>query len=418
MENRQLLAAAMRVTLCLRILVLMGSANAQVQTMESLRQLFESGKVFELRDAVQHADAPLFYRGAVEASLNKIEQAQTDLYKVIQADPHSKDAYQAHDVLCNMYERNGLYREALRELEAELAERPNAKDLQNALPLIQVLAKAPDMAVAKRRPSTVHRTASDYLLPFKLNGKDDSFPFDTGAGISVMSDREAAHLGLTAEAVSGKIGDSSGNDISGFRIAVAKDLVIGGLHLKNVPFMVIPDTNEPFVELPPNEGNRGLIGLPVLLAMQTLRWQPKGDFEFGFPSEATGQLSNLLFHETNPVVQVAVQNRMLNFTLDTGAVDTDLNPVFAKELPALISAGQKETHKITGLGGSNNYDSVLLPSVAFQIGGRNVSLTPAHVFLSHGVGGGSIWAGNLGNDLLNQAHAITLDFRGMSLKLD
>jgi hypothetical protein len=47
-----------------------------------------------------------------------------------------------------------------------------------------------------------------------------------------------------------------------------------------------------------------------------------------------------------------------------------------------------------------------------------VSLTPAHVFVAHGGGGGSIWAGNLGNDLLNQAHAITLDFRGMSLKLD
>lgn len=400
------------------VLALVGYASAHAQTPESLHQLFQSGKVFALRDVVQHADAPLFYRGAVEASLNKIKQAQTDLQKVIQTDPHSEDAYQAHDLLGNMYERNGLYREALRELEAALVERPNAKDIQNVMPVFQALARSPDMTVVKRRPSTVHRTPDDYRLPFKLNGKEDSFGFDTGSIISIMSDREASHLGLTTVAVNTRMGDSSGNGISGFRVAVANDLVIGGLHLKNVPFLVVPDTNEPFVEFPPNQYGRGLIGLPVLIAMQTLRWQPKGDLEFGFPSDKGTPLSNLLFHETTPVVQVTVQNRILDFSLDTGAVDTDLNPVFAKELPTLVSSGQKETRKITGFGGSNTYDSILLPSVALRIGGRDVTLTPAHVFVVHGVGGGSIWAGNLGNDLLNQAHAITLDFRAMSLKLD
>jgi tetratricopeptide (TPR) repeat protein len=341
MRNKKLLAVAMRAMLCLRVLILLGSATAPAQTPESLHQLFASGKVFALRDAVQHAHAPLFYRGAVEASLNKIEQAQTDLHKVIQSDPHSEDAYQAHDLLCNMYGRNGLYHETLREAEALLTERPNAKDVLNALPLLHALARSPDMTVAKRRPSTVHRAPADHSLPFKLNGKEDSFGFDTGAGISIMSDREAAHLGLTPEAVSGKIDDASGNGVSGIRVAVANDLVIAGLHLKNIPFLVVPDTNEPFVEFPPNEYGRGLIGLPVLLAMQTLRWQPRGDLEFGFPSEAPTELSNLLFHNASPVVQVTVQNRILDFTLDTGAVDTDLNPIFAKELPALVSSGQR-----------------------------------------------------------------------------
>jgi hypothetical protein len=62
----------------------------------------------------------------------------------------------------------------------------------------------------------------------------------------------------------------------------------------------------------------------------------------------------------------------------------------------------------------------LLPSIALQIGGKgkDVRLTPAHVFVANGVGGGTMWAGNLGNDLLNQAHAITLDFRPMSLRMD
>ncbi len=230
-----------------------------------------------------------------------------------------------------------------------------------------------------------------------------------------MSEREAKSLGLTAETVATQLGDSSGNGVSGFRVAIAKDLIIGGLHLQNVAFAVIPDTNEPFVEMPDSEGNRGLIGLPVLLAMQTIRWQPKGDFEFGFPSQPDPTRSNMLFYGSSPIVQVSVQNKTLNFSLDTGAVDTDLNPTFAQELPELIASGQKETRKTTGLGGVSNSDSVLLPSVTFQIGGRDVVLKPAHVFVTHSLGR---WAGNLGNDLLHQAQTITLDFHAMSLKLN
>jgi hypothetical protein len=233
-----------------------------------------------------------------------------------------------------------------------------------------------------------------------------------------FSDREAAQLGLTAEPVRTKINDSSGNGIAGFRVAIAKDLVIGGLHLRNVPFLVIPDTNEPFVELGPKEGHRGLIGLPILLAMRSVRWTPHGDFEFDLPPTSATEASNLLFHETNPVVQVMDGEQKLDFTLDTGAVGTDLNPIFAEDFPDLISSGRKENNTITGLGGSKDYESVLIPSVSLTVGGKAVTLAPAHVSVSQGLGGVSMWAGNLGNDLLNQGHAVTVDFRVMSLKLE
>jgi hypothetical protein len=189
------------------------------------------------------------------------------------------------------------------------------------------------------------------------------------------------------------------------------------LHLRNVPFLVIPDTNEPFVEFGPKEGHRGLIGLPILLAMRSVRWTPHGDFEFDFPHTSATETSNLLFHETNPIVQVMAGERKLDFTLDTGAVGTDLNPLFAEEFPDLISSGKKETNTITGVGETRDYESVLLPSVSLTVGGKAVILAPAHVSVAQGLGGVSMWAGNLGNDLLNQAHTITIDFRVMSLKL-
>ena len=102
--------------------------------------MFETHQVFALRDAVAHGHAPLFYRGAVEASLNQMGPAQKDLRKIIQADLHSKDAYDARDLLGNLYFRNGLYREALAEIEAEHVEKPDAADVNNALPLFRALS--------------------------------------------------------------------------------------------------------------------------------------------------------------------------------------------------------------------------------------------------------------------------------------
>lgn len=390
--------------------------NCKAQTPDDLHKLFASGRVFALRDAVEQADAPPFYRGAVASSLNHIDEATMELREVISADPDSEDAYQAHDLLANMYMRNGLYREALQALDAAMRKRPQSKDLQNDRPVIEALAKLGDMKVIGLKPTTIHGL-HNRQLPLQINGRRDGLDFDTGANVSLISDREAAYFGLTPQAVSTKLTDSSGNGISGFRVAIAKDIVVGGLHLKNVPFIVISDTNEPFVEFGPKEMHRGLIGLPILIAMRSIRWTPNGDFEFDFPSTQPTEPSNLLFHELNPIVQVVAGGQKLDFTLDTGATDTDLNPLFAKAFPDLISSGKKETHAITGVGGSNNYESVLLPSVSFSIGGKAVALVPAHVSVAQGLGGVSIWAGNLGNDLLNQAKAVTIDFRVMSLTL-
>jgi predicted aspartyl protease len=336
---------------------------------------------------------------------------------VIQQDPHSESAYRAHDILGNLYQRNGLYKEALRELDAALLERPNAQDMRNVRPVFALLAASGDMRTIKLRPSKLALTPGDDV-PFTINGHSDSFAFDTGATISVISEGEAAHLGLVAKAVSTKFGNSSGNGLSGVRVAVAAEMRVGGLTLRNIPFMVIPDTSEPFAEMPPDEGHRGLIGLPILLAMRSIRWTLRSTLEFDLPETSSAPFSNFLFHDQSPIVQVKVSGHDLDFTLDTGAVDTDLNPRFAREFPELVAEGKKETNKITGIGGSKDYIAVLLPPFALDIGGKTVMLPHAHVSTEEGLGGTTIWAGNLGDDALTQSHAIVLDFKRMFLLLE
>ena len=81
-----------------------------------------------------------------------------------------------------------------------------------------------------------------------------------------------------------------------------------------------------------------------------------------------------------PIVGLSVGSKLLTFSLDTGATDTDLNEGFAKALPELVNAGKKETRPITGYGGTDNYDSVLLAPVVFHAGGLDVTLKAPHVY--------------------------------------
>lgn len=397
----------------LAVLGLVWAGTVAAQTPDELRKMLDANQAFALRDTVERegTSANVFYRGVVEASVNEIGPARKDLEQAIRNDPRSKEASAAREMLANMESRNGHYREALSWVEDAVAT-TDSGDAKNALPAFRAFAAAGDMKVVRLKSSTVDCNDG---LPVIINGKRVTYGFDTGGAESVIGESDAKMLGLALQHVETKQRESSGTAIPGFEVAVAKDVVIGGFHLRNVPFIVLQDTGEPFAHYP--VGKRGLIGLPVLMAMQAMRWQPTlGRCEFGPGARAVGpSFRNLLFDGSTPIVQVDVDGKPLTFSLDTGAVDTDLNEGFANALPELVKAGQKESRPIMGYGGSNNYESVLLGPVVFHVGGLDVKLKSSHVFLSHSLGK---FDGNLGNDILNQAKTVTLDFEAMELRLE
>jgi len=409
----------MKVWTGVALLIVIGPSlgSLRAQTLEELKVMFDANQAFALREAVKHGHAPAFYRGAVEDSENRTAAAQKDLEKAIRANPRSEEAFEAHEMIANMNFREGRYHDALHEAKAAHAVKPDSEDLNNELPLFEALAASPDMQLVERRDSHLEMTGDSggsHGLQMTIDGKGVTYGFDSGAALSVMGVSDAKMLGLKVQHVKSNLTEASGKAIPGFDIAVATDLVIAGLHLRNVPFFVLQDTGEPWVHVP--VGSRGLIGLPVLLAMQTVRWQHGAWFEFGERVQAKSHAAqNLLFHGATAIVQVSVEGKALTFSLDTGAADTDLNEGFAKALPDLVEAGTKEMRAITGLGGSNEYDSVLLGPIALDVGGKIVTLPWPHVFPAHTPGK---FDGNLGNGILKQTKAVTLDFRTMTLELE
>jgi tetratricopeptide (TPR) repeat protein len=207
--------------------------------------MFDSNQAFALRNAVEQGHAPLFYRGAVEESMNRLGPARKHLRAVLEAEPHSKDAEDAREMLANMEFRNGQYREALAEIEAARDERPDSADVNNMLPLFRALAEAPDMQVVRRKSTRLMRVGDNHRsLPVMIDGKEVTYGFDTGAALSVIGVSDARMLGLTLKHVDTKLSEASGTAVPGFDVAIAKDLAIGGLHLRSVPFFVLQDTQE------------------------------------------------------------------------------------------------------------------------------------------------------------------------------
>ncbi len=374
--------------------------------------LSEAHDVFTLREAATAPNASDFCKGAAEIDALQLTSGRKHLDNVIRSNPTSHEAYRAHELLAYAYLRTGMHKEFLRELQALLKLKPSSADTKQMISLASILAPYADQSVVHFEPSSVQTTDG---VPVTINGKAATYGLDTGANLSVMSENEAKRFGMKIEDTSSVVGDSGGLQ-AGVRIASAEDVVIGKIHLKHVAFLIFSDAQQPFVDIP--ETQRGLIGIPVLIAMRSFSYDKSGLYEFGAgdSSHPTAD-GNLLFDGASPVVQLSSGGKRLAFTLDTGAVNTDLGPVFGKTLPELLAQGISDKQPSTGLAGTVVRNSTRLSSVQFNLGGKNVTLAPAFVLDDIPLNSRLWAAGNLGNDLLHQSDKISIDFSSMTLTL-
>jgi predicted aspartyl protease len=299
-------------------------------------------------------------------------------------------------------------------VNAVLAMKPEDSDALEVRPLLAALSEFPDQQTVQRRSTTLQLQEGG--LPFSINGIQASYWFDTGANFSILSESEAKRFGLQVRSVATKVRVSTGAQVD-FRIAVAHELSFGPIRLENVAFLVFPDDQPPFKDAP--LGSRGLIGIPVLLAFERFVWRADKKFEIGSQSvNARAARPNLCFDGNTPIAQLQFDHRDLSFVLDTGATNTDLFPPFATTFPELMGNSEKtDSYKMEGVGSVKSMNAAILESVRFIIGGFPVVLKPANVLLTPTGETSKFFHGNLGIDLLQQAHRTTFDFRAMTLTL-
>ena len=185
------------------------------------------------------------------------------------------------------------------------------------------------------------------------------------------------------------------------------------MHFRNVSFLVL-DNPQLWETLP--EGHRGVIGVPVILGLNTLHWSKAGTLEVGVPSQP-GPV-NLAYVENKLTVAITIANRQAFFTLDTGATTTDLNNNFADSFSDLLRDAKQETIQISGAGGVTHLEALILPELKVELAGQATTLRPATVSRQSNPGlGGKCCVGNLGDELITSTGAFTLDFSRMSFRL-
>jgi predicted aspartyl protease len=379
-----------------------------------LKSLYDAHQWFELHDAIQHKKAPALYRGAVAYAFNDFHQAEVNFRSVIHSAPRSEQAYDAYEGLSHLYFEYGQYRRLISAMEERWAAFPHKSEEQNERAAMAPFRGLPDQVSGKPRPSTLHHDGNTFV-PISIEGKASKYFFDTGAWVNCMSESEAKRLGLAVHESGGTLGTATGAKV-GFRTAVVEEFSAGNIRLRNVSFAVFPDDQEPWSALP--VGQRGLLGIPVLLAFRTLRWTTNGTIEIGANARPKDlRASNLYFDNDHLLLVTDVQKRRVHGLFDTGAESTDLYEEFTKEFADLVrESGKKDSTEVRGVGHAESFDSITLPEVMFRIGGVDTVLRPAHALLKQFGPKGTV--GNFGLDLMKQGRAFRIDLAAMTLELE
>jgi hypothetical protein len=393
-------------------LILVAAAHA---ARPSLRKIYDAHSWFELRQAVRTQRAPVFYRGAVAYAFAEDKTAERLLTRAIHDSPRSWEAGEARSLLIFLYVRQGRHHAALGVIDEALKFDPKS-DPQDFRSMVAGLARVPDLSIERRAYSRVQGKIEDenLFVPLTINDKTVHWILDTGMNFSgVVSESEAKALGLTVVHANMQGMDSNGGQQM-MNVATLSTLEMGNIRLHNVGMTVIPDSAPPMNLLP--AGERGILGLPTIMQLGTLRWMRDGMVEAAFRTRRRGE-PNLCLDGLNPLTRVVVEGRTLDFLFDTGnGGGTQLWRKFGEAFPDMLrDKGAKDTKTVRGIGGATESEVIALPELHLVVGGFDTLLKPAHVFGKPV--GNDYYYGLLGMDLMIQAREATIDFSAMRVEL-
>ncbi|MBX9602104.1 MAG: aspartyl protease family protein [Bryobacteraceae bacterium] len=372
------------------------------------QRLLDRQDWFELRKAAASHAAPERVKAALASVFHRDPQAVPLLEAVIAGARSPREAEEARSLLINLHFRAGRYASALRETEEAIQRNANRADLRGARAMFAAMRA--DLAVASSAPDrgAWRMIDGNLFTAASINGVQGEYLVDTGANISLLSASEARRLGLSAGSLGGPLKDAAGGEVS-VRAAIAPEMRLGGVVLKNAAFGIVSDDQQPFVALP--EGKRGVLGIPVLIALGVLSWSKDGGVATGGASSGCAD-ANMVFAGAMPLVRGEYSGVPLTFELDTGATRTSLWPAFAKRFPRGLE--KSASVDVTGIASSRKAKAARLPSFSLALGGRTATLQDVRLVLDEK----SRLAGRVGMDMFADAERVTLDFASMCIAVE
>lgn len=255
------------------------------------------------------------------------------------------------------------------------------------------------------------------MIPSKVNGMEQDIVFDSGAGVNVVSVYAAKRLGLDTYSIDTQM---RGFGMQQGAFAVAKELVMGNVTMKNVPFYVMDissgvDSIDVYMQ-----------HLDMILGVEFINSVKEFHIDFErsaivVPKETitleTGTLFNMCYNGANGLlVNAKIEGEHHLIHLDTGASTAVLTDKFyALHCDSIASNCASTTMRMAGAGGISIEDGYDLKNVTISIG--DVPYTFPSLFVSIAGIERDLGYANLGMDYFLQFSKVIYNTEDMFVKL-
>lgn len=293
-------------------------------------------------------------------------------------------------------------------------------DELNTQRIWQVLRNSPEQSIEKYSTITLNTTkdkAGLITTTVSANGTDESFVFDTGAGISCITESMAKKMGIIVLPRNNITVQSLTGQECKVQVGIAPELKLGDLKIKNTILLIYPDAAFTF-----GKGAyviNGIIGFPIVKELGTITIE-KDKLTFSKNLEPDSNEKNLFVYQLRAIVMLTYKDKTLPFNFDSGAKRSLFNKSFYETFKTdLDLIGTMTTNKTSSAGAQEVSTDVLeLKGQQIYLGKILIQLQKMNVDKNdYGVYGKNNF-GNIGHDVIGQFKKVTISFESNYLRLE
>lgn len=406
------------------------SLAAGARQKDTLYQLYEAKQFPAIQQMNQDPAHPnyYFFKAAYANAVNKPDSSLYWLrtYLGRKKKPPKDMAFPYYNLEHDNYVRSFRFREAaatgtylLRKFKSEYKD-DEEKGIRYANLIWQALEKEPVQKIEQPQVDTIPFTrdiAGLINLKVLANETESAFVFDTGAGLSSITESHAKKLGL-------KILPDSGIYVAGFnniynpvRIGIAPELQFGQVKIYNEPFLVFSD--EAFTFANGAYKINGIIGFPIAKGLGRIHIESKQLVLEKHRQDDPTLVPNFFIETLRPILMLEYKGKLLPFNFDTGANTSSFSkPLFELDSVSLLQVGKYIQATNASAGGATTRRVLEVPSLEMKLNGETIKLINPDIDTeNHHVSSDKLY-GNIGQDLLRQYKRVVIDFGNSHFRLE
>ncbi|UGU14935.1 retropepsin-like domain-containing protein [Sinomicrobium kalidii] len=290
------------------------------------------------------------------------------------------------------------------------------KDHKNTLVIWSALKDQPKQQIAINNTVNLKITRDKAQLQNLLVSRDtvqQQFVLDTGANLSTITETAAQRFGLILLDGTVNVDGIAGHEIKS-RIAIAPELFLDSLIIRNAVFLVFPDEALAFPQI--DYQIHGIIGFPVIEAMKEI--QITRDNRFIVPrQQTTSAEKNMAIDFLTPLIYLKDKSGWGTYTMDTGAMGSMLYDTYYEKNKKVLDSVYEETEVGIGGAGGNITKRGMYITFTPEIGNREIRMDSIMV-LKEPLKPDNHYLGNLGQDLMKKFNRVTFNFKDMFIRFD